>query len=180
MSAPVGVLGDGLDARALAALDVVEQARPAEGPLAFPDVERAGPEREEAADQVHRLVDAACRGVRPEVAASVAHELARPLDAREVLAQRDPDVGVALVVLEADVEPRLVALDEVGLEEQRLRDRVRERVLEVRDAVDHLADPVDLAGPGPGRLALPVRADAGPQVLRLADVQHGPRASRIR
>ena len=39
-------------------LDVVQQARPLERPLAVLDVDRAGPEREEPADQVHRLVDA--------------------------------------------------------------------------------------------------------------------------
>ena len=77
---PVGVLGDGRDARALAALDVVQEARPLERPDAVLDVDRAGPEREEPADQVHRLVDARRRGVRPEVAAAVVDELARPLD----------------------------------------------------------------------------------------------------
>jgi hypothetical protein len=174
---PVGLLPDGLDARPLAALDVVEEARPAEGPLPLPDLQGAGPEREQAPDQVHRLVDAARRRVGPEVAAPVAHELAGPLDSREVLAQRDPDIGVALVVLEADVEAGLVTLDEVRLEEERLRDGIGQGVFEVRHTVDHLADPVDLAGPGPGRLALPIGADAGPEVLRLAHVEHG--ASRV-
>jgi hypothetical protein len=171
---PVGRLPDRLDAGALAALDVVEEARPPEGSLALPDVDRAGPEGEEAADQVHRLVDAARRGVGAEVAAAVGVQLPRPLDAREVLAERDPDVRVALVVLEADVEARLVALDQVGLEEERLRDRVRQRVLDVGDAVDRLADPVHLAVPGSGRLLLPVAAHARAEVLGLADVQHGP------
>ena len=55
----VVVLGDGLDARALAALDVVQQARPRQRALAFLDLDRARPEREQAADEVHRLVDAA-------------------------------------------------------------------------------------------------------------------------
>ncbi len=117
---PVGVLPDGLDAGTLAALDVVEQAGPPEGPLAVADVERAGPEREEAADQVHRLVDAARRGVRTEVPAPVRDEPARPLDPGKVLAQADLDVRIALVVLEPDVEARLEPLDEVRLEEQRL------------------------------------------------------------
>ena len=54
----VVVLRDRLDARALAALDVVQQARPLEGALAVLDVDRAGPEREEPPDEVHRLVDA--------------------------------------------------------------------------------------------------------------------------
>ena len=151
----VGGLVDGLDAGALAALDVVQQARPLEGPLALPDVDGAGPEREQAPDEVHRLVHAAGRGVRPEVAAAVVRELAGPLDPREVVAQRDLDERVALVVLEADVEARLVALDEVGLEEQRLADRVGERVLEVGDPVDGRPDAVQLAGAA-DRLLLPV------------------------
>ncbi len=114
MSAPVVGLRDGLDARALAALDVVQQAGPLERALALLDLDRAGPEREQPADEVHRLVDARRGRVRPEVAAAVVGQLARALDAREVVAQRDLDVRVALVVLEADVEARLVALDQVA------------------------------------------------------------------
>ena len=165
---PVRRFGDGLDARALAALDVVEEAGPLEGALALPDVDGAGPEREEPPDQVHRLVDGAGRRVRPEVAAAVVDELAGPLDTREVVGQRDLDVRVALVVLEADVEARLEALDEVDLEEQRLADRVGHRVLDVRDPVDDGPDPVAL---GRAALLLPVAADAVAQALGLADVE---------
>ena len=50
----VCVLADGRDARTLAALDVVQQARPLEGADAVLDVDRTGPEREQPADQVHR------------------------------------------------------------------------------------------------------------------------------
>ena len=169
----LGVVGlrDGLDARALAALDVIQEARPLERPDAVLDLDRAGPEREEPADQVHRLVDARGGRVRPEVAAPVVDELARPLDAREVVAVGDLDVRVALVVLEPDVEPRPEALDEVGLEEQRLGDRVGQGDLDVHDPVDDAPDPVDLAA---RRLLLPVAPDAVAQALRLADVQHGP------
>ncbi len=124
---------------------MVEQARPRQGPLPVPDVDGAGPEREQAADEVHRLVDAAGGRVRSEVAGAVARQLARPLDAREVVRERDLDVGVALVVLEPDVEARPVALDQVGLEQERLADRVDLGHLEVRNPVDDLADAVDLA-----------------------------------
>ncbi len=55
--APVGLLRDGLDAWALAALDVVQQAGSSQGALAFGDLDRAGPEGKQAPDQVHRLVD---------------------------------------------------------------------------------------------------------------------------
>ena len=169
----VVVLRDGLDARALAALDVIEQARPLERAHAVLDVDRAGPEREQPADEVHRLVDARRRRVRPEVAAAVVDELAGPLDPREVVAEGDLDVRVALVVLEPDVEPRLEALDEVGFEEQRLGDRVGQGELDVDDPVDDAPDPVDLAA---RRLLLPVAADAVAQALRLADVQRRRRA----
>ena len=98
-------------------------------------------------------------------------QLPRPLDAREVVVQRDLDVRVALVVLEADVERGLEALDEVALEQERLADRVGHRVLEVHDPVDDRADQVLL---DPGRLLLPVAADAAAQARRLADVQHVP------
>ncbi len=164
---PVVVLRDRRDARTLAALDVIQEARPLEGAHAVLDVDRAGPEREQPADEVHRFVDARRRGVRPEVAAAVVDELARPLDPRELVAQGHLDVRIALVVLEPDVEPRPVALDEVGLEEERLGDRIRLGDLDVDDPVDDAPDPVDLAA---GRLLLPVRAHAVAQALRLADI----------
>ena len=138
------VLRDRLDARALAALDVVQQARPLERPLPVLDVDRAGPEREQPSDEVHRLVDAGRRGVRPEVPAPVVDQLPGPFDAREVVGQRDLDVRVALVVLQADVEARLEPLDEVVLEEERLADAIDLGDLDVGDAVDDAPDPVDL------------------------------------
>ena len=166
--AAVGLLRDRLDAGALAALDVVEQAGPGEGPLALADVDRAGPEREEAPDEVHRLVDRRGRGVRPEVAAAVVDQLAGPLDPREIVGQGDLDVGVALVVLEPDVEPRPVALDQVRLEEERLGDRIGQGHLDVGHPVDDAPDPVGLAVRA---LLLPVAPDPVAQALGLADVQ---------
>ena len=46
--------------------------------------------------------------------------LAREVDAREVLVERDPDVRIGLVVAQPDVEGRAVLLDEVLLGEQGL------------------------------------------------------------
>ncbi len=130
----LGVVGlrDGRDARALAALDVIQEARPLEGLDPVDDVDRAGPEREEAADQVHRLVDARRGRVWAEVAAPVVDQLARALDAREVVRVGHLDIGIALVVLEPDVEPRPIPLDEVRLKQEGLRDRVGQGDLEVR------------------------------------------------
>jgi len=96
---PVLGLADVADTRRLAALDVVQQARPFDRLAAFVDVEPARPEREEPPDQIHRLVDAARRRVRPEIAAAIGRQLARAFDLREVVGQRDLDERVALVVL---------------------------------------------------------------------------------
>ena len=156
----VVVLRDGRDARSLAALDVVEEARPLERAHAVLDVDRAGPEREEAADEVHRLVDAGRRRIRPEVAAAVVDQLARPLDSREIVAEGDLDVRVALVVLEPDVEARPVALDQVRLEQERLGDRVGLGHLDVDDAIDDAADPVDLAARAPASASTSGRGSA--------------------
>ena len=87
--------------------------------------------------------------------------------------ERDLDERVALVVLEPDVEARLVALDQVGLEQQRLADGVGERPLEVRHPVDGRLDAQRRRRRRPARL--PVLADAVSQALRLAHVQHPAR-----
>jgi hypothetical protein len=151
---------------------VVQQARPLERALAVADVDRAGPEREQPPDEVHRLVYRRRRRVRPEVARPVVDELACALDPREVVRQRDLDVRVALVVLEPDVEPRPEPLDEVRFEQERLGHGIGEGVFDVGDAVDYLADSMHVAERPRRRLLLPVRADAAAQALRLADVQH--------
>ena len=84
--------------------------------------------------------------------------LAGEVDARVLLVEADRDVGIGLVVAEADVEPRPVALDEALLGEQRLGlgrghqelDRGRPRIGELELAAgevrgDPLADRARLA-----------------------------------
>ncbi len=110
----VGRLLDGLDARPLASVDVVQQAGALEDALALRDVEVAGPEREDLAQQLQRLVDARGRCVRAEVAAPVPDQPPGPHDPREVLAERDLHERVALVVAQPDVEAGPVLLDEVA------------------------------------------------------------------
>ena len=165
----VGSAGDSGDARTLAALDMEQEAWPLEGPDAVLDVDRAGAEREQPTHQVHRFVDARRGGVWSEVAAPVVDELARPFDPRKVIGHGDFDVRVALVVLEAHVEARSIALDEVRFEEQGLGDGVGLRDLDVGHAVDDAPDAMDLAA---GRLLLPVGAHTAAQALGLADIQH--------
>ena len=114
---------------------MVQQAGSLEGALPVLDIDGARPEREQPPDQVHRLVHRRRRRVGPEVPTAVIWQLARALDAREVVGPGDLDVGVALIVLQADVEARLVALDQVRLEEERLADRVGDRVFDVGDSI---------------------------------------------
>src|SRR5439155_12124907 len=122
---------DGLDARPLAPVDVVQQAGPFEDALPFRDLQVAGAEREDLAQQLERLVDARRGCIRPEIAAAVAGELSSADDAREVLAQGDLDERVALIVAQPDVEARPMLLDEVVLEKIGLANRVGDDVLDI-------------------------------------------------
>ena len=67
--------------------------------------------------------------------------LAREVDAREVLVEADPDVGVGLVVAQPDVEDGPVALDELLLGEQRLGLGLGGDELDVGDLGDHVRGP---------------------------------------
>ena len=89
--------------------------------------------------------------------------LAGEVDAREVLVEADADVGVGLVVAQADVEPGPVALDEALLGQQRLG--------LVRG--DQELDPLDAAG-DLGLSAREVRCDPLADRTCLADVEHLP------
>ena len=157
--APVLLLADVADAGRPAALDVVVEAGAAGaaarlGPL-------AGAELEQLAEQVERLPHPLGAGEGAEVGAAGAVLLAGEVDPRVVLVEADADVGVGLVVAQADVEARPVALDEALLGEQRLG---LGRGDEGLDAVD---------ARGQARLAAgrEVRGDALADRARLADVE---------
>ena len=64
--------------------------------------------------------------------------LAREVHAREVLVERDREERIGLVVAQADVEARLVLLDERVLGEQRLGLGGDEQELDLVDPADHL------------------------------------------
>ena len=98
--------------------------------------------------------------------------LAREHHARVLVLDGHGDVGVALVVAEADVERRPVALDQVLLEMERLDLGRGDDHLDLLDALDQ---PVE---PEPGVAAAEVRAHAGPERLRLADVERRPPSRR--
>ena len=80
----------------------------------------AGAPGEEFFDEVERGADRFGGGVGAEVACAVVLDAAGDGDAWPGGVDIDLEVGIVLVVLEADVEEGLVALDEGGLEVQRV------------------------------------------------------------
>ena len=148
-------------ARRAAAVDVEVQARRARAPPRLGAL--AGAQQEDLAEHVERRARALGVRVRAEVGARAAVALAREVDAREVLVHRDRDVRVALVVAQADVELRLVALDQVLLGEQRLGLARQQQHVDVVRLLDHLD------GAARDRVG-EVARDALLQRARLADV----------
>ena len=126
----------------------------------------ARPELEDAVEHVERLAHLLRVRVRPEVDVPATVPLAREHDARILVLDRHRDVRERLVVPQADVERGPVALDEVLLEVERLRLALRDDHLDARDARDEVAD----ARAGVAA-AVEVAAHAGPERLRLADVE---------
>ena len=125
---------DLLDAGGDAALDLVLEAGP--GAAA---VQRllAGADAEQLPDEPGRLPSQAGRDVGPAIGVPVLRGPAHDVEARVVLLEGQPEVGMILVVAEADVVQRLVALDEVVLESQRLHLGVGDHELEIGDVLDH-------------------------------------------
>ena len=163
MPRAVLLLGDVADAGRPAALDVVVEARRARAPPRLRPL--AGAEQEDLAEQVERAAHALGRRVGAEVGALLAVALAREVDAREVLVERDRDVRIRLVVAQPDVEARLVLADEVLLRQQRLGLGLDDEVLDVVDELDQR----------PARRE--VRGDALADRLRLPHVDHA--AARV-
>ena len=162
---PVVLLRDVTDARRVAALDVEVEARdpgvaPGLGAL-------AGPELEDAVEDVERLPHLLRVRVRPEVEDAAAMALAREHDPRVLVLDRDRDVRKRLVVAQAHVERRPVALDQVLLEVERLHLAAGDDHLEVGDPRHEPRNRRSVvAAP-----LLEVRAHARPERLRLADVE---------
>ena len=148
---------DVADAGRPAALDEVVEAGAAGAAAGLSAL--AGAELEQLAEQVEGLAHPLGAGEGAEVGAVRPVLLAGEVDPREVLVEADADVGVGLVVAQADVEARPVALDEALLGEQRLG----------LGRGDEALDPVDARGEA--RLpAGEVRGDPLADRARLADV----------
>src|SRR5206468_3862081 len=102
-----------------------------------------------------------------EIAAPVALDPPHERHARIGLLPGDPDVGIAFVVLEADVIGGLVLPDERRLEMQRVPLRIHGDEVEIPD----VRDEGDL--PGTDEVGtLEVRPDPLVEALGLADVEH--------
>jgi len=71
-------------------------------------------------NQIDNAIGEIGREVRTEVNASVLAQAAGHINSRETLSEGQLDVGVSLVVAQQDVEARLLLLDEVILERERL------------------------------------------------------------
>jgi hypothetical protein len=129
----------------------------------------AAPDGEDPADDAERATHRGDIGERAEIAGAGDVPSARHQHPRKRLLQCHHDAGVTLVILEPDVESRLVLLDERVLEQERLR-LVRDD--DGLDVGDELAEPrvLDAAGLVAGEVA----AHPRPQVLRLADVEDLP------
>ncbi len=164
-AAPVVLLGDVADTGGFTALDVVVQAWAAAAAARLGA--RAGAVHEHLGEHLKRRAHALGVGVGAEVGAARAVALAREVDPRVVLVERDGDERVGLVVAQADVEARAVLLDEALLGQQRLG------LAGDDDALDRFdARPPSPRGPGwRSHLGLgEVRGDALADRLGLADV----------
>ena len=126
-----------------------------------------GAHRENTGQRFQGVADRPGLGVRTEIAHAL---LARPPVqecTRELLFHADREHRVGLVVPVHDVEPGGELLDPGVLEVQRLELAADHRPLHVIGGVDHGADPgLQVRG------ILEVVRQSGPQVLRLADVEH--------
>ena len=125
----------------------------------------AGARLVEFAAEVQQGVHRGHVAVRPEIHRPALAALPRLEDARQIL-RSHRNARVRLVVLEQHVVVRLVALDEVVLEQQRVLLRLHHHVADVADAGHE--------EPCLARLLLlvEVRAHAPLQVFRLADIDN--------
>ena len=151
-------------ARPHTALDVVVEARPV-GALVVLEVP-AGAHREDAPDLAQRAPQQFDVGEGTEVARPVGAHLAGDREPRERLLHAHAHVRKALVVLEQDVEGRLILPDERRFQQQRLDFAVGEDGVEVDRPVHQLAPP------GVEALVAEIAAHPGRQALGLAHVEH--------
>ena len=101
------------------------------------EVHGARGHEETPVDQVYDAVGEVGREVRAVIVRPVLFEPARHIHARVALAERQLDVGVALVVTQQNVVARLELLDQVVLERERLLLVVEDDGLKVVGRLEH-------------------------------------------
>ncbi len=161
----MGDLVDLADARPGALLDVEQQTGPAEA-LVLLELRRATcADRERAQQLVERLTDGVGVGVRAEVPRPLALAPAHHQRPWELLVDGDGEERIALVVTQADVEARVVLLDQRVLEHQRLD------LVAHRGPLDGLGEGDHLPGPRGQRARIgEVVGQALSEARRLADI----------
>jgi len=154
-------------ARAETLVHVIVETGPRERALAVVDLQIAASQLELIRDELQQPPRGAGKKRTIEKIALFSIEPAREDDARKILRHRDLDVRIGLVVAKENVVARLVGLDEIVLEEDRLQ------LVVGRDEVDRF----DFFNQrGAERIAITfaddVGSDAVAQVPRLPDVDH--------
>src|SRR6218665_2034036 len=154
-------------ARAVATTDLAGKAGP-------PALHRApvvgviaGADRERLLQERSRLAKRPHLGVRAEVACAPDLLVAGDDQPGGLLAQRDREIRVGLVVLELNVERRLELRDPRVFEHEGLGIGRDDRPIETRRECEHSLSPG-----GNRAQRLEVVREPGPQILRLADVQY--------
>ena len=167
-----------VDAGSRAAFNLVLEARA----RSIPEIAVAALANEEQFLQlVQRLANGTCTRVRAEITALALARTAVKLQARKLVFGRYVNVRVTLIIPQNDIEPGLVLLDQVVLEDQRLGFGIRDRDLDVRDQPHHCGSlcrvvrTVKIAGYA--LLQIPGFADVDHLVLR---VQHAVNAGAMR
>ena len=154
-------------ARPEASLDLIFEARPR---AIAKDRVGAGAQRKNLADDVDSLAQSVGRSERAEVVTAVLYDLARDGDSRPRMIG-DLRAQVRFVVLEPDVVPGLVLLDQVVLENQRFLLARGDDGVEVAHPLHQEAHLVAAVA-----ALAEICAHARAQRLRLADVEHLARA----
>ncbi len=153
---------EAVHAGAEAAVDVVLQTRPRAPSV---DRDRAVANQEVALDQPQRFAGKAAGEKRSGVVGPVLPHAPGNHRAGVGLVDREPDVGIGLVVAKQDVVARLVSLDQIVLERQRFAFGIGDDELHVMDRCPHLVQPrIEIAG------ILEVTPHAVAKRTRLADI----------
>src|SRR4051812_38780440 len=125
--------GEVFHARPQAAFDVVLQTRPRVVPR---EVQFAGGDQKAPMNEVHGAVGEISRKVRAVVHAAVLFEAACNKDFRKSTSERELYIGIGFVITQQDVEARLLLLNEVIFERQRLALRSEEHTSELQSHVN--------------------------------------------